>query len=84
MNDNNATNLRVIREMKFEIRRIDEQISKLQSRRSTCQSIIEKQKKQMQSNDDERHRQIEQAWSEYYIKSRSNSYTTKYVTYEYI
>lgn len=67
----NATNLRVIRDMRFEIRRLDDKIAQLQRRKVVCQSIIDKAKRKMQTNDDERKRQIEEAWREY------NSRTTQ-------
>ena len=61
----NATNLRVIRDMRFEIRRLDDKIAQLQRRKAVCQSIIDKTKRKMQTNDDERKRQMEEAWREY-------------------
>lgn len=63
--DKNATNMRVIRDMRFEIRRIDAKIAELNRRKATCQSIIERNKQQMATNDDERKRQIDEAWAEY-------------------
>lgn len=63
--DKNATNMRVIRDMRFEIRRIDAKIAELSRRKATCQSIIERNKQQMATNDDERKRQIYEAWAEY-------------------
>lgn len=70
--EKNATNIRVIRDMRFEIRRIDAKIAELNRRKLTCQCIIERNKRQMKSNDDERKRQIEEAWREYDRRSLNN------------
>lgn len=63
--------LKQIRDLRFEISRLDEKINQLERRKKTCLQMIDKHKRQMEENDrqrilslDQKRREMELAWKE--------------------